>query len=176
MAEEEGLNEGRDNNESTNGTVEQVTDMSEVQGKYATGSRPGASKRKIQNSDLTAEVLTTMRDHFKKPNKEVPDRYELFGKTVACRLRGMNNHLALITEKKINDILFDAEIGQVNSPSGSYHSSTPSPYNNACTAPSPSPTFDRSVLTNLQHGAPGYSIAHSEDSVATFFSQYNPNM
>ncbi|KAK8397145.1 hypothetical protein O3P69_004680 [Scylla paramamosain] len=42
LAEEEGLNEGRDNNESTNGTVEQVTDMSEVQGKYATGSRPGA--------------------------------------------------------------------------------------------------------------------------------------
>lgn len=170
MAEEEGLNEGRDNNESTNGTVEQVTNMSEVQGKYATGLRPGVSKRKMQNYDQT------MRDHFKKPNKEVLDHYELFGKTVACRLRGMNKHLALITEKKINDILFDAESGQVHSPSGNYPSSTPSPYNNACTAPSPSPTFERSALTNLQHGAPGYSIAHSEDSMATFFSQYNPNM
>lgn len=112
------MNEGRDNNESTNATVEQVTDMSEVQVKYATVSRPGASKRKMKNDDLTAEVLTTMRDHFKRTNIELPDRYELFGKTVACRLRGMNKHLALLTENKIYDILFDAEIGQVHSPSG----------------------------------------------------------
>lgn len=44
-------------------------------------------KNKI-NDDLTAEVLTTVCEHFKTPKKQL-DRYDLLGKSIVVKLRGL---------------------------------------------------------------------------------------
>lgn len=173
LEEEEVLNGGRDKNASTSSMLEQEPEMSQVRETGPIVSRPGANKRKMKHDDLTSEVLTTVRDHFKQDKKpELSDRYELFGKSVAHRLRSLGKYSALLTEKKINDILFDAEIAEAHS-SGSHNpSSAPSPLNSACTTSSP--TFQPTSFTNVQHEASAYT--HSDNSVANFFSQYNPNL
>lgn len=61
-------------------------------------SRSGSNKRKKTNDDLTSEVLTTMRDHFKRP-KEQHDRYELIGSTIALRLKALDKRVALVAGK-----------------------------------------------------------------------------
>lgn len=63
--------------------------------------------------------MVSVRYYFKKPRID-EDRYDLFGKTVAMRFRDMENRQRLFAEKMINDILFDAEMGTLNTPSH-YH-------------------------------------------------------
>lgn len=78
----------------------------------------------------------SVRDHFKKPQSQ-DDRYDLLGKSVACRVRALEKRQRLIVEKRINDILFEAEIGTLNMPTNnleytsSSSSTTPSPSSNA---------------------------------------------
>ena len=96
---------------------------------------PVSSANKRRNSELTTEVQSTTHADFKKPkhHKQQPDRYDLIGNTIAVRLRGLEKRLSLITEKNINDILFNAEMSQLdsssqinfNSPSASSRSNTP---------------------------------------------------
>lgn len=78
------------------------------------GSRPDLSKKR-RNEELSNDVLVSVRDHFKKPRLQ-EDRYDLLGKSIAMRLRSLDKRQGLIVEKKINDILFDAEIGMLNAP------------------------------------------------------------
>ncbi|KAI4466551.1 hypothetical protein MML48_2g00003459 [Holotrichia oblita] len=87
--------------EDVDGDVEGNTSIIEdAQAKQSktTISRPNCNRRKI-NDDLSAEVLTTVRDHF-KTSRDQPDRYDVIGKTVAVRLRGLEKRQALIAEKK----------------------------------------------------------------------------
>ncbi|CAH1110749.1 unnamed protein product [Psylliodes chrysocephalus] len=92
-------------------------------------SRPGLNKKRKINDDMSTEVLTTVRDHFKAP-REQPDRYDLIGKIVAVRLRSLGKRQALIAKKKINDVLFEAEMGYViTSPMDHYNiSARQNPY------------------------------------------------
>ncbi|XP_054744339.1 uncharacterized protein LOC129248746 [Anastrepha obliqua] len=78
-----------------------IQDVSTIQTKLPIISRPGTGKRKKINDDLTAEVLTTVRDHFKTPPEQF-DRYDLLGKSIAVKLRGLEKRQALMAEKKID--------------------------------------------------------------------------
>nr|CAI5854567.1 unnamed protein product [Callosobruchus analis] len=77
-----------------------------------------------------------LRDHFKKHLSQ-DDRYDLLGKSVACRIKALANRQRLIVEKRINDILFEADMGMLNTPTdfnnfgSSSSTSNPSPSANA---------------------------------------------
>lgn len=55
-----------------------------------------------------------MRDHFKRPKME-EDRYDVIAKGFAMRLRELEKRQRIISEKLINDILFEAEMGSLTS-------------------------------------------------------------
>lgn len=81
-------------------------------------SRPNlAKKKKIE--DLTTGVLVSVRDHFQKPPRQ-DDRYDILGKSIAMRIRALDKRQGLIVEKRINDLLFEAEMGMFDVP-GSYN-------------------------------------------------------
>lgn len=74
---------------------------------------------KKKNNELTTDVLLTVRDHFKRPPIQ-DDRYDLLGKTIAVRLRGLEKRQRLMADKLINDVLFEGEMGTLTSQS--FHS------------------------------------------------------
>lgn len=76
-------------------------------------SRHNIQKKK-KNDELTTDVLVPVQDHFNRPQVQ-EDRYDLVGKTIAMKLRGLGDRQSLIVEKKINDILFEAEMDTLNS-------------------------------------------------------------
>ncbi|KAF5289028.1 hypothetical protein FQA39_LY03907 [Lamprigera yunnana] len=76
--------------------------------------------KKTETEELTNDVLVSVRDHFKKPPPQ-DDRYDLMGKSIALRIRALEKRQRLIVEKKINDIIFEAEMGLMNTPTNSYN-------------------------------------------------------
>ncbi|XP_063235952.1 uncharacterized protein LOC134538502 isoform X3 [Bacillus rossius redtenbacheri] len=83
-------------------------------------SRPNlAKKKKIE--DLTTGVLVSVRDHFQKPSCQ-DDRYDIMGKSIAMQIRALEKRQGLIVEKRINDLLFEAEMSMFDVPNtGSYN-------------------------------------------------------
>ncbi|XP_023311010.1 uncharacterized protein LOC111691845 [Anoplophora glabripennis] len=73
-------------------------------------SRPGKQKR--SQDSLTNEVLTTVRDHFKRPYLQ-EDRFDIIAKSFAIKLRELDKRQSLIAEKLINDVIFEAELGHL---------------------------------------------------------------
>ncbi|KAF5281638.1 hypothetical protein FQA39_LY17753 [Lamprigera yunnana] len=92
--------------------------------------------KKRKSEELTNDVLVSVRDHFKKPPPQ-DDRYDLMGKSIALRIRALEKRQRLIVEKKINDIIFEAEMGLMNTPTNSYNLVYQS--SSSSTTPSPSP-------------------------------------
>ncbi|CAH1996095.1 unnamed protein product [Acanthoscelides obtectus] len=162
-------------------------------------SRPGCNKKQKKNEDLTTETLMTVRDHFKTP-KEQLDRFDLLGKTIAVKLRGLEKRQALIAEKKIGDILFEAEMGSLNtapiyryaaSPSQSPYTTpcpTPSPTygQGSCTAlasqspnvtpcPTPSPTYGQGSFRQFHNDGSGQLSFSQDNTASTYFSQFDAN-
>lgn len=80
-------------------TIADVQEVPQTQPKQSITSRPGSNKRNKINDDLTSEVLTTMRDDFKRP-KEQPDRCDLIESTIVLRLKVLDKRVALVAEKK----------------------------------------------------------------------------
>lgn len=136
----------------------------------------------------------TVRDHFKTP-KEQLDRFDLLGKSIAVKLRGLENRQALIAEKRISDILFEAEMGFLNTPSIYRYSSSASQSPNTTPCPTPSPTYGQGSFisasqnpnvvpytpsttytggsfTQVHHDG-SEQILLSSDSTASYFSQFN---
>ncbi|CAH1988849.1 unnamed protein product [Acanthoscelides obtectus] len=116
-------------------------------------SRPGCNKKQKKNEDLTTETLMTVRDHFKTP-KEQLDRFDLLGKTIAVKLRGLEKRQALIAEKKIGDILFEAEMGSLNTAPIYRYAASPSQSPNTTPCPTPSPTYGQGSCTALASQSP----------------------
>lgn len=97
-----------DNSSETDSTSEQ------------TSSRARPPKRKT--TDLSNEVLHSV--NFKRP---LDDRFDIFGKYVAMKLRELPKQQGLIAEKIINDTLFHAELGSLTLPQYIHTNPTPSP-------------------------------------------------
>lgn len=71
------------------------------------------SKGKVQPEQvLENEVLLSVRDHFKKPRLE-EDRFDIIGKAIAIKLRGLPQQQMLIAENIVNETLFQAEMGRL---------------------------------------------------------------
>jgi len=56
--------------------------------------------------------LLSVKDHFKQPQIK-DDRFDVFGKNVAMKLRDLSNSQRVLAEKLINDILFEAEMNNL---------------------------------------------------------------
>lgn len=77
-------------------------------GKLALSTRNLYKKR--TNEEFSDGVLVKVRrDPFKKPPAQ-DDRYDLFGKSIALRMRYMDKRQCLLVEKRINDVLYEAEM------------------------------------------------------------------
>lgn len=113
-------------------------------------SRSGSNKKKKTNDDLSAEVLTSLRDHFKKPRNEL-GRFDLMGKSVAERLKGLEKRVALIAERKINDILYEAEMGFQSS------------------STSESPTEIPASFTEIHNSGNGQAFYSHDTTASSFF-------
>ncbi|KAF5283887.1 hypothetical protein FQA39_LY04707 [Lamprigera yunnana] len=136
--------------EGTEGTIQQTPLIEEVseQTIVTPNHRTRPEKEKLQaplhpnigkkrkSEELTNDVLVSVRDHFKKPPPQ-DDRYDLMGKSIALRIRALEKRQRLIVEKKINDIIFEAEMGLMNTPTNSYNLVYQS--SSSSTTPSPSP-------------------------------------
>lgn len=58
--------------------------------------------------------MESVRDHFKRPRPIVTeDRCDIIGKNVAMKLRALDAKQIIVAEKLINDLLFEAEIGNL---------------------------------------------------------------
>lgn len=84
--------------------------------RFNTSRTPPVRKSK---NDLANDVLVSVGEHFKKPREpKQEDRFDIFGKNVASKLREVENNNKLqriLAEKQINDVLFDAEMGNLTS-------------------------------------------------------------
>ncbi|CAH1982154.1 unnamed protein product [Acanthoscelides obtectus] len=122
-------------------------------------SRPGPSIKRKSNDDISAEILSTVRDHFKRPQPQI-DCCELLGRTVAIKMRGIKDkRLHIMFEKKINDILYEAEMCAINYPNSTFTSPqhyTPSPtpipqHYTPSTTPRTKPNFSQQYTIQKQH-------------------------
>ena len=75
---------------------------------------PKPSEKRKQVESLADDVLESVRDHFKRP-RPIPseDRAAVFANNVAIKLRALDRKQILVAEKLINDLLFEAEIGNL---------------------------------------------------------------
>ncbi|GBP09543.1 hypothetical protein EVAR_76553_1 [Eumeta japonica] len=81
-----------------------------------TSSRARPPKRKTTDAtDLSNEVLHSVNEHFKRPLLK-DDRFDIFGKNIAIKLRELPKQQRLIAEKIINETLFQAEMGNLTLP------------------------------------------------------------
>ncbi|KAG8231412.1 hypothetical protein J437_LFUL012422 [Ladona fulva] len=67
----------------------------------------------IDTNTLRNEVLMSVKEHFKKPCKQ-EDRLDMFGKIIVMKLRDLDPNQRRYAEKFINDVLFEAEGGNLD--------------------------------------------------------------
>lgn len=139
-------------------------------------SRPNLAKKK-KVEDLTTGVLVSVRDHFQKPSRQ-DDRYDIMGKSFAMRIRALEKRQALIVEKRINDLLFEAEMSTFDVPNtGSYNygSLTNTPGSSRSTT---SPAAAVSYGQYPQQTSPAEfvnDVIPPHQSMADFFANYDKN-
>lgn len=84
-------------------------------GNSVSSSVPPQRSRPIKrnlNQTLTNEVLLTVQDHFKRPLQR-DDRFDIFGKNVAMKLRDLAKEQRILAEGIINEALFLAEMDRL---------------------------------------------------------------
>ena len=82
------------------------------------GSATGGSlKRKRKSNKVdeqTDEILTMVSERLRKNTTNNDDPLDIYGKHVAAKLRSLPKQTRIYTEKLINDIIFEAEMGNVD--------------------------------------------------------------
>ncbi|KAF5286921.1 hypothetical protein FQA39_LY00454 [Lamprigera yunnana] len=96
------------------------------------------------------------------------DRYDLIGKSFALRIRALEKRQRLIVEKKINYILFEVEMGMINTPTNSYNLDYQ--ISSSSTIPSPSPNANSYDFNS--HQARDAGLGTQEANYLSEFSDY----
>ncbi|XP_061717035.1 uncharacterized protein LOC133524893 [Cydia pomonella] len=164
LSVEESVKEAQDFEDSS------VVGVQQTPTTESTTSSSSTSRKRKSEADLTKDVLISVRDHFKlpapspPPPKQPDDRYDIFGKSVAFKLRDLNKTQRILAEKNINETLTEAELGQLTTshtvmapfPNSPFHQrsySTSSSQFNHSTSPysnQPSPQSQRSIYEQTQ--------------------------
>jgi len=71
--------------------------------------RPKKRNSNALDPNLTTEVLLNVNNHYKRLTKS-DDRFDIFGKNVAMKLRDLNREQRILVENIINKALFLAEM------------------------------------------------------------------
>lgn len=128
-----------------------------------------------EQDQLTTDILLSVKDHFKRPApaSATEDQYDLLGRSIAIKLRSLDKRQRLIAEKIINDTLFDAEMGNLNTEAIQNRRSlafvsSPTP---SLSPSSPSPSLVQQYYTQpYTHTA---SVAHQIQPCVSPIQQYN---
>lgn len=134
--------------------------------------RPRPPKRTSKSqSDLTNSVLQSVQEHFKQPKLQ-EDRFDVFGKNIAMKLRDLPKETRVITEKFINDAIFEAEMGNLTA---SHKIMIPPKHNFSIIKPSA--TFRSRISHCPQTSTNNYHETESPQtfstSAATFFKNFS---
>ncbi|KAG5865199.1 hypothetical protein JTB14_020766 [Gonioctena quinquepunctata] len=171
---------------ATDSTSELNASSSVVPPSNSKAKRPGKRNAVTSNDNLTADVLRSVQNHFKKPVHN-NDGFDIFGTNVAAKLRDLKKQQRILAEKLINETLFEAEMENLttfyrvmdlanvrfdyNTPSPSTIIHTPSPITYT-----PSPVhFD--TISNSQDNQPMLTNTHISipDSAATNLPNFDIN-
>ena len=78
-------------------------------------NRPRLTRRngRSEEAALQHDVLLSVQQHFKRP-ATIDDRFDVYGKNVAMKLRDLPQEQRIMAEKIINDTLFVVEMGKLN--------------------------------------------------------------
>lgn len=72
-------------------------------------------KKKKRSVDPTDALLTTINEQLQaKSSLPQRDRFTIFGEQVAIKLRSVSDNQRIMAEKLINDVLFEAELANLN--------------------------------------------------------------
>lgn len=94
-------------------SAESSTDCSQILSDRCSTSDVSTRKRKaVPKEDATDEVLKVVGKTLESLKQE--DAFEVFGKHVAHKLRGVASSQNIIAQKLISEILFEAELGALN--------------------------------------------------------------
>ncbi|GLV46160.1 hypothetical protein CBL_02876 [Carabus blaptoides fortunei] len=77
-------------------------------------SKCSKRKRKTRVDEQADEVLTMVGERLRNNGTDNDDAFNIFGKHVAAKLRTLPKQTKLYTEKLINDLLFEAEMGHID--------------------------------------------------------------
>lgn len=91
--------------------------------------------------------------------------------------KALDKCVAVAAEKKINDILFKAVIGYLNT-SSMYHyasSTSQSPISTPCPASSSSPTYEQGSFTDT-HDRSENSLLSQANTPSYYFTHFDPNV
>lgn len=106
---------------------------------------------------FTKDVLLTVQNHFKRPASQ-DDRYDIFGKGIALKLRDLDKTQALFAEKIINKALFLGEMG-IFTISHKVMTPTTMPFDEVCSRSStPLSSSSTSNYSNISHNSTNYSL------------------
>jgi hypothetical protein len=111
--------------------------------------------------------LTTIGEKIADLKRD--DQFEVFGRNVAAKLRALPPRHRIFAEKKINDVLFDAEMA-------AFHDQAQRIQKQINTVGNPAEPNSR----QQPHSSNTYSATHSDDpatasNLTNFYSNYNPN-
>lgn len=72
---------------------------------------------KKMKSELSDDALVSLRGHLGDRSRDVlekqEDRFDIFGRIVAVKMRDLGTRQRILVEKLINDSLFEAELGHL---------------------------------------------------------------
>lgn len=71
-------------------------------------------KRKSKIDQQADEVLTMVGERLRNSTTKDDDAFDIVGKNVAAKLRILPKETRIFTEKLINDLLFEAEMGNID--------------------------------------------------------------
>lgn len=75
-------------------------------------NRPQSRPPKKKADTILNDVLMSVQNHFKRPAIR-EDRYDIFAKNIAIKMRELSKNQRIIAEKIINDTLFEGELGNL---------------------------------------------------------------
>lgn len=137
-----------------------------------------------EQENLATEVLHTVQEHFKKPRVQ-EDRFDVIGKTIAIKLRGLPKQQMLIAEKLMNDTLFQAEMGSLTLSHrldggvtyNSFHPYSPECTSQGSSGTSSTPPPDRDFSRQQQPNTYSTTLNSDNlnDNMSNFFVNYNLN-
>lgn len=163
----------------------------------AVTSKKFKRKRKNKGDEQADEVLALVGETLRNRAASNEDSINTFGKHITAKLRILTKETRLMTEKLINDLLFEAEMGNINKntkivtlydksrnplegiTNNTVFGYTSNDYDNNYWQPNGSascPTHQKLVYQNPQSMSISTSpTIQSVNNVSKFFSNYQPN-